>query len=138
MEVLNSGFKELEHTADWAIRVWAPDLPILFVKAAEGMNSLSEIQLEEGKREKRFVSFESSELETLLVMFLEEILFLGEHQGIGFDRFEVKISEGYSLSSKFYGTKIVKIKKEIKAVTFHNLKISQTESGYEVMIVFDV
>ena len=138
MEVLNSGFKELEHTADWAIQVWAPDLSTLFVKAAEGMNFLSEIQLEERKKIKRSVSFDSSELETLLVMFLEEILFFSEHHGIGFDRFEVKISDGYSLNSKLFGAKIIKSTKEIKAVTFHNMKVSQTESGFEVLIVFDV
>jgi SHS2 domain-containing protein len=110
----------------------------LFEKAAEGMISLSEIKLAQEERIRRSVSFDSPELESLLVMFLEEILYYGEHHGLGFNRFEVEIQEGYSLKSLLYGAEIAKIQKEIKAVTFHNMNISQTESGYEVMIVFDV
>jgi len=138
MEVLDSGFRELEHTADWAIQVWAPDLPTLFVKAAEGMNSLSVVQLEQGNRIRQAIAFDALELESLLVMFLEEILYLGEHHGLGFDRFEVEITDGFSMRSILSGAKIKKIDKEIKAVTFHNMKVSQTELGYEVTIVFDV
>jgi len=138
MEVLDSGFRELEHTADWAIQVWAPDLPTLFVKAAEGMNSLSVVQLEQGNRIRQAIAFDALELESLLVMCLEEILYLGEHHGLGFDRFEVEITDGFSMRSILSGAKIKKIDKEIKAVTFHNMKVSQTELGYEVTIVFDV
>jgi len=31
-----SGFEEIRHTADWALRVWAPDLSTLFTQAAQG------------------------------------------------------------------------------------------------------
>ena len=138
MEVLDSGFREIEHTADWAIQVWASDLPTLFAKAAEAMNYLSVVQLEQGNRIRQAIAFDALELESLLVMFLEEILYLGEHHGLGFDRFEVEITDGFSMRSILSGAKIKKIDKEIKAVTFHNMKVSQTELGYEVTIVFDV
>ena len=50
MKRKDAGFQEIEHTADWALQVWAPDLPILFTLAAEGMNSLAEVKLAEGER----------------------------------------------------------------------------------------
>ena len=42
---MESGFLELPHTADWAVRVWAADLPALFAAAANGMNSLAGVSL---------------------------------------------------------------------------------------------
>ena len=35
-----AGFKTVEHTADLAIRVWAPDLDRFFLQAAAGLTSI--------------------------------------------------------------------------------------------------
>ena len=43
-----AGFREKEHTADWELDVWAPDLPALLDQAARGMYWLMGAQLEEG------------------------------------------------------------------------------------------
>jgi SHS2 domain-containing protein len=138
MEVLDSGFREIEHTADSALQVWAPDLPTLFAEAAKGMNTLTGIQLEETKRKTQPIALDAQEYESLLVLFLEEILFYGDHHDLGFDRFEVEINGDFNLRAVLYGAKIVGTQKEIKAVTFHNMKISPTDLGFEVIIVFDV
>jgi SHS2 domain-containing protein len=138
MEVLDSGFHEIEHTADTAIRVWAPDLPMLFVEAAKGMNSLTGARLAQTDRISHSISLEAQEVESLLVIFLEEILFLCESNGLGFDEFSIEIKEGFSLSAYIQGAKIFEKQKEIKAVTFHNMEITETDSGFEVVIVFDV
>jgi SHS2 domain-containing protein len=138
MEVLDFGFHEIEHTADTAIRVWAPDLPKLFVEAAKGMNSLTGVRLDQKERKSHSLSLEAQEIESLLVIFLEEILFLGEANGLGFDEFSVEIKDGFSLSANLQGAKICEKQKEIKAVTFHNMEILKTKSGFEVIIVFDV
>jgi SHS2 domain-containing protein len=71
-------------------------------------------------------------------MFLEEILFYGEDEGMGFYEYEIIIEKEYYLKAKIHGGMIGKQQKEIKAVTFHNLNVAETESGYEVVIVFDV
>ena len=138
MNVPASGFKEIEHTADWALHVWAPDLPTLFVQAAKGMNALAEVKLEGGERNEHTFSFDAPVIEGLLVMFLEEILFYGEMDALGFDEFDIAIGNGYHLEAKVLGAPIASLAKEIKAVTFHNMDITETESGYEVVIVFDV
>ena len=38
-----AGHEEVQHTADVAIRVWAPTLACLFVEAALGMNAIAEV-----------------------------------------------------------------------------------------------
>lgn len=138
MEALNSGFQEIEHTADTAIRVWAPNLSMLFEEAARGMYSLTGILLNDKDRESHAVFLEAQELESLLVMFLEEILFISESENLGFDQYHIVIKEGFVLTAQLEGGKIREKRKEIKAVTFHNMEISETNMGYEVVIVFDV
>jgi SHS2 domain-containing protein len=131
------GFLEIEHTADWALRVWAPDIDELFRQAAIGMNALAEIRLQEGLAVKEVVDLQAIDMESLLVAFLTEIVLFGEVGNLGFSSFEIKI-EGFSLLATLSGGTIVSRKKEIKAVTYHNLAIVQTDNGFSVEIVFDV
>jgi SHS2 domain-containing protein len=37
-----------------------------------------------------------------------------------------------------FGGKVSKLQKHIKAVTYHNLKIIETDKGLEATVVFDV
>jgi len=42
------------------------------------------------------------------------------------------------LHAELSGDEVQNIAKEIKAVTYHNLRVRQTAQGYQVNIVFDV
>jgi SHS2 domain-containing protein len=137
MEVLSAGYKEIEHTADWALLVWAPDLPTLFVQAAIGMGALAEVKLDESQKIARSFTCSANDTETLLVAFLEELLYIGEQENIGFYQYSLKVDRT-RLEAKAVGAPILSRKKEIKAVTFHGLEIVQNENGYQVEIVFDV
>lgn len=138
MKVPDQGFKELEHTADLALEVWAPDLPALFIQAAKGMYALSRVEIApDGQVEHQF-SLEALDAEVLLVTFLDELLFLAEHQSLGFEEFDLAIDANYRLSARLSGAKIASLNKEIKAVTYHNLAVQQDPDGFRVVIVFDV
>ncbi len=136
------GFTEIEHTADWALKVWAPDLSLLFAQAAAGMYWLMETTLKSGPRIERSIEVEGSDPESLLVGFLSELLYLGESEGLGFHQFEVAFQEAGQPAGKLHavmvGAPIAAQKKEIKAVTYHNLEVRHTEQGVTVTIVFDV
>ncbi len=132
-----SGFTEIAHTADWALNVWAPNLPLLFVQAAEGMYWLMETALQAGPRAERVVELDGVDTESLLVAFLNELLYLGESEGLGFDQFDVTLAENH-LRAAVQGAPIALLKKEIKAVTYHNLAVKHTGKLYTVTIVFDV
>lgn len=137
MERGRAGFREIEHTADWELEAWAPDLSGLLEQCARGMYSLSGARLQPAPRQARRLEFQAYDAESLLVKFLSELLFLGYQEGLAFDRFHLAI-EGYQLQANLEGAPILSIDKEIKAVTYHKLEVRQTERGQEVRIVFDV
>ncbi len=132
-----SGFEELLHTADWAMRVWARSLPELFVEAARGMNALSGLKPTSGPRVSRTFEAEAPDGESLIVAFLSELVWAVEQENLVFDAFRV-VLEGSKLKVIMSGAPIFSINKSIKAVTYHNLQITKTELGFQVEIVFDV
>lgn len=131
------GYREVEHTADWELAVWAPDLPGLLIQAALGMLALSGATLQDAPRQSCQLSLPVADPERLLVSFLSELLWLGECDGLGFDTFDLSLNKDH-LNAHIEGAPIASQSKEIKAVTFHNLAIRQTGCGLEVNIVFDV
>jgi SHS2 domain-containing protein len=132
-----SGYRELPHTADWELEVWAPDLAALLAEAARGMYHLSEAKLEPRPRITRVIEMTIIEPETLLVDFLAELLFITEMEGIGFDEFNLQI-DNKKLIGEVSGAKLASLLKEIKAVTYHNIDIRNTGSELKASIVFDV
>jgi SHS2 domain-containing protein len=134
---LPEGFEEKEHTADWELVVWGQDLSHLLEQAAYGMNALAGVSLNHEPRLQHSLSLPYADAEELLVSFLSEILFLGEMEGLGFDRFDLNINND-QMHAQLYGAPIASVNKEIKAVTYHNLKIEKSPRGLEAHIVFDV
>ena len=98
---------------------------------------LMQTSLEPHPRVERALECDGVDRETLLVVFLSDLLYVGEREGLGFDQFDLSISEDH-LSAVARGAPIAEQKKEIKAVTYHNLVVERSEAGYQVTIVFDV
>ena len=132
------GFEEISHTADWSVRVWGQDLPSLFAESARAMNALAGTVTEPRPRLERMFESEGTDLESLLVAFLSELVYCQEQENLAFDTFELKFEGGQRLKAQMEGAPIASTDKAIKAVTYHNLKIEETSRGYEVIIVFDV
>jgi SHS2 domain-containing protein len=142
MKESSCGYREREHTADWELEVWAPDLPGLFEQAARGMSALASVRLKDGPPLSRTLSLSANDSEGLLVAFLAELLFLGsaengEGEPLGFDSFDISIN-GNALHATVSGAPVLSLDKEIKAVTYHNLNIRRTAQGFRVNLVFDV
>ena len=130
-------FEEIRHTADWSIRVWAEDLPALFSEAALGLLAISGIVLAEAPVVKKEIEIRSPDPESLLVAFLSELIYFAEQENLAFDKITTDL-KGDLLIAHLAGAPIKEINKNIKAVTFHNLKIKESLSGVETEIVFDV
>jgi len=133
----DKGFEEIPHTADWAMYVWAGDLPSLFEEAAQGMNIMAGVKLAEGEKTKRHYESEAPDPESLLVAFLSELIYYQEQEKLGFSKFDIRIFDT-RLSVEMEGAPILAMDKAIKAVTYHNLKIQKTAQGLDVEIVMDV
>jgi SHS2 domain-containing protein len=132
-----SGFVEIAHTADWALNVWAPDFPALLSEAARGMATLLDQQLKAEPRVERTISVSAGDEESRLVAFLSELLYIAEQEQLGFDRMQISV-DGKRINAVLEGAPIKSRRKEIKAVTYHNLNVQHNERGLEVTIVFDV
>ena len=137
MKQAASGFREIEHTADWELEVWAPDLCGLMEQAAIGMYALSGAELATTPLKEYSFKVDFFDLESLLVDFLSELLYYGEVKNIGFNHYQLRLEDN-SLHAVVSGAPLVKLAKEIKAVTYHNLAIRQTKHGLLSRIVFDV
>jgi SHS2 domain-containing protein len=134
----SDGIEEIEHTADWAIRVRAQDLGALFERSALGMFELIGRVNAEKNETVRPITLQAADLETLLVCWLEELLFLLETEDLMLSRCRVQIPSETQLLATIGLLPVHDRWKEIKAVTYHNLEIQKSSEGYEVSIVFDV
>jgi SHS2 domain-containing protein len=132
-----AGYREIEHTADWQLEVWGPDMPALMEQAARGMYELAGVCLQPGKRRQRKIRVARRDPEEQIVSFLSELLYLYENDGLVFDRFKIVMDDD-QLEARVSGAPCSHIDKEIKAVTYHNLNVRSSARGLETMIVFDV
>ncbi len=132
------GFEEIEHTADWAYRVWGQSLEELFTQAAQGLYHLVGVQLAQESQVVREIRLQGIDGESLLVAWLNELLHLHESENLGFDRIEIQQLDRKTLYARVNGAPVQRWLKDIKAVTYHNLAIRSTETGFEVTIVLDV
>ncbi len=131
------GFKEIDHTADLALCVWAEDYYGLLEQAALGLYQLLEVERHKEANLEHSFSIEDGPREAVLVDFLNELLFLCEDQGLLFHSFSFTM-EGRTLDVKAWGEDTASPKRDIKAVTFHDLEISEENSGLTTTITFDV
>jgi SHS2 domain-containing protein len=133
-----AGYREIQHTADWQLEAWAPDLAGLLVQCARGMQALSGVRLDpEAQPEWRRIELFGLDPESLLVSFLSELLYISEQESLGFEAYELDL-DGLDLQARVQVRALLVIEKEIKAVTYHNLEIESTPDGLITRVVFDV
>jgi SHS2 domain-containing protein len=133
-----AGYREIAHTADWELEVWAPDLTGLLEQAARGMFAISGTHLQSEERQKRSLDLHALDAESLLVRFLTELLWLSQQEGIAFDTYWLTLNPGWELHAELTAAPIASQDKEIKAVTYHNLVIRRKSKGLAANIIFDV
>jgi riboflavin kinase/FMN adenylyltransferase len=133
-------YREIEHTADLALRVWGQEPSDIFVGAARGMYSLMGVLNDEGLLPVAWheLSLEALDRESLLVDWLNELLFLAEVEGLLFVAFQVEELTGTVLQARAGGVPAQEPKADVKAATFHDLEIVQDGGGWSVTITFDV
>lgn len=136
-DAAESGYEEVDHTADWSLRVWAPDLAGLLEQAARGMYHLLGVQQADEPLAGRKLALQAPDTETLLVDFLNEILYFAEEERLAFRHFYLSL-DGHELEAELEGTAIEAQTKEIKAVTYHRLNIEEGKKGLSTELVFDV
>jgi len=133
-----SGVEEIEHTADWAMRVSAPNASELFRRAAMGLYHLAGMRLSAPPRHERRLRLTGVDWESLLVAWLNELLFLQEHEHMAYDEIQILAIDREVLEADLRGGRVTAWTRDIKAVTFHNLRVEEDAAGWRATIVFDV
>ena len=134
-----TAYEEVDHTADWALCIRGADLRELLLNAARGMSELLFGNLCHIPDEvEESIVVEGYDAESLLVDWLTELAYWAEMEGIVFKEFELKLIRPTHLQAVARGGQVPALEKHIKAVTYHNLHIIETERGLETTIVFDV
>ena len=132
-------FEEIEHTADLAFRARGCDLPELFANAARAMTALEGATAADGPELTRDIEVEGVDRDTLLVNWLNELLYLEQSGKESYDQFEFSKLTDQQLRARVRGRRARQnALRRIKAVTFHGLEVKQTREGWEATVVVDV
>jgi SHS2 domain-containing protein len=128
--------------ADFEFEATAESLPQLFSECGKAVfMAITDIALIERQMTSEFnISAES--LEDLLFSFLSELIFIKDTKKLLFSDFIIEISGNYGLYCKAIGEPIDQLKHQpkidVKAATYHKMKIAKTDSGYYVRVILDL
>lgn len=135
-------FKTIEHTADIGIEVEADTLGELFEGTAMAMLSLIVDPATVRDDVERELSLEAGDLEELLFIWLNELLFIMYADGLLFSKFEVKDVVDSRLVAAASGEKLDperhRLDEEIKAATYHEMMVERLDEGWKARVIFDV
>jgi SHS2 domain-containing protein len=136
--VIADGYEESEHTADWALRVRGADLSALCTQAATGMLELAGAEPGPRSVAEERVDIRGRDAEEVLVRWLEEVLYRLEMESLVPTAYRLASDGKTQLTGTVDLAELARLEKAIKAVTFHGLRVAETEAGLETTIVFDV
>ncbi len=128
--------------ADLTVDTWGDTLEDVFGQAAIALfNAMTPIE-GIGQNETREFEVEGDDLGALLFNFLDELLYLHEVELIVFSAFDLEIDRERFILKAVCRGEFFDISRHvqgiaIKAVTFHLMKIEQTDEGWALRVVLD-
>jgi SHS2 domain-containing protein len=137
------GFRELENiTADLGIEAWGLDLEDAFASTAEGLACLLSNQPDGDQLLTRDINIQASSLSSLLVQFLNEIIYLEETQSFLPGKVtHLKVLNNNldaTLTGSIFDPAIHTLNAHIKAATYHGLEIMEVGNIVRIRVIFDV
>lgn len=139
-----SAFELFEHTADVGLRVRAESLERLFVEAGRGVYSLIVENPEAIEpREQVAIELNAENLEGLFVDWLRELIYRFETEHLLLAAFDIEVTaDRRRLRADCRGERADWSRhlpdNELKAVTYHRLRVEQTAGGWEAEVIFDI
>jgi len=138
-------FEIIDHTADIGIVAYGKTKREVFINAAKGMFEI--IAGEDRDLKENFyakIKLEAKSLEDLLIAWLNELLYISEVKLVILNKFKIKELSDVQIKAEVGGTKInhlsIRIKREVKAVTYHRLEIKKDEESglWRAQVIFDI
>ena len=132
-------YEVLDHTADLMIKGYGSDLEECYANLAYGMFDQTVDLRDVTPSETREIDVTGFDDEDALYSFLSELLFIEAYENIVLKEFDVKI-DGLHITCTARGELLdrskMRIRGEIKAVTFHMMDIDRDTPS--VTVLFDV
>jgi len=137
---MENNYKILRHTADLKIKIWARDLKKLFSLALFSLFQTINAKTK-GNFVFRKIKVKSNDLPSLFVDFLNESLCLSQIKKEVFFDFKIKKSsfeKDFFIEGLLKGKKIESADFDIKAVTYHQLKIEKNKGKWIAVFLCDI
>ena len=137
-------YEVFEHTADLGLRIRADELDGLFEEAGRALFSVIVANLDEVRPiEEVIFEIEADEHDDLLRDWLGELLYVFHVRHLVFSQFEAAFNiAGTGLTATARGEPIDPerhhLDAEIKAVTYHGLKVEHDDEGWLAEVIVDV
>lgn len=135
-------YETFDHTADLGLRIRAADLNELFAEAARALFSVIVTNFDEVRPAKATTfEMETDRRDDLLRDWLAELLYAFHANHDLFARFEVAVSDT-ALTATAWGEPIDharhQLDAEVKAITYHGLKVERTDGGWLAEVIVDI
>lgn len=132
----------LEHPADVGVEAWAPSLPEAFEQAVMGLIAVLVDPADIEAPEEREVVIEARDVESLLVKFLSEILFLFDAGHLLVRQVRIEELTPTKLRARVRGEPFRpskhRVRTDVKAVTYHQISVKRQNEGWNVVVYLDV
>jgi len=147
---MSKDFEVLPHTADIKIRAYGNTLEEFFRNSIIGMFQVIGPKISGCKKEHErvvcsnlpehhVVNIEAPDLDSVLVDFLSEALYLSDVHNEAYLDAKVHQVSGTSIHATIYGVKVQGFEVvEIKAVTYHEMHVEKIDGVWQSDIVFDI
>ncbi len=134
-------FEIVDHTADVGIIAYGANMNQAFANAAKALFSLITELDDVEEVIYRDIELTAPDQESLLVEWLNELIYLFDAENIIFKRFDITQLSPTHLKARSYGHKVDsskhKLKTGVKAATYHMLKIDRSNGG-KAQVLFDI
>ena len=139
-------YELIEHTADVGIRVKGKDLKELFQNAASAMFDIIAEKRAPAHQNTRppakkiIIEQTASNVEELFINWLNELLSLSSAKEVIFSNFIIHSISEKTIKATAAGhpSKAFKSNVEIKAATYHQLKVAREGNMWQAEVIFDV
>ena len=136
--------RPLDHTADVGFALEAQSLEELFQAALKGLLDVMFTAPPQGGRKRRHLRLFAEDLETLLVRFLNELIYLIQTKGFVPGRARIRVEEeegGYRLTATLFGEPFQErfgFQGEVKSATFHGLSVRKEDGRWKAQVILAV
>lgn len=135
-------FETFDHTADIGLRVTAATLEELFAEAARGLMSLLvENPADVQPQVTETIRLAGTAVDYLLFDWLNELLFRFEGRGLLFCDFALRLDpDGLqaTVRGEPYDGSRHRLAHEVKAITYHDFTVRETDDGWQAEMILDI